>query len=311
MTNAPIAGQIWPQGWPRQRPKPGFFKRLLTGAYALNGFDQSFSTDAPLWTPAAIPTQLWLDADDAATITQSDGFVSEWRDKSGNSRHAVDQGVGLRPLYEAAGFNGRPTIAFDGVDDRLGLAIALALATTNSFDIFIAASPSANTGTLVVSYPGGAGAFDPAGSFRVASASNRAFSVVHHLTAGNNSQGGMTTTPWVYLDNDRLIVHYRYDSSGGSTSASRWGVRVNGNSTLSWQNLGNTSSNWGTNNSIGDVQNTSRRAYGGKLSELIVTPSLLSADNVDRMYGYLAHHWLTVAELSNSNPYKSGPPYLT
>lgn len=42
-----------------------------------------------LWTPAEIDTNLWLDATDADTITESGGYVTGWDDKSGNDRHAV------------------------------------------------------------------------------------------------------------------------------------------------------------------------------------------------------------------------------
>ena len=53
------------------------------------------------WTPADITTALWLDAADASTITHSGGTVSQWNDKSGNSRH-VSQGVtAQQPTWNA------------------------------------------------------------------------------------------------------------------------------------------------------------------------------------------------------------------
>jgi Ca2+-binding RTX toxin-like protein len=63
--------------------------------------------------------QLWLDADDASTITETGGQVSTWNDKSGNSNHANDISLGTstdRPDITAATLNGRNRMNFDGGD---------------------------------------------------------------------------------------------------------------------------------------------------------------------------------------------------
>ena len=44
-----------------------------------------------LWEPSRVPTNLWLDAKDESTITESGGAVSQWDDKSGNDNHAVQE----------------------------------------------------------------------------------------------------------------------------------------------------------------------------------------------------------------------------
>ena len=41
------------------------------------------------WTPTQITTSLWLDAADVSTITLNSTTVSQWNDKSGNSRNAL------------------------------------------------------------------------------------------------------------------------------------------------------------------------------------------------------------------------------
>ena len=60
-----------------------------------------------LWTPAAISTDLWLDAADASTVydtsvggslTDDGGNVGRWEDKSGNARHAIQATSGNRPV---------------------------------------------------------------------------------------------------------------------------------------------------------------------------------------------------------------------
>jgi hypothetical protein len=69
---------------------------------------------------AFVPTdisgcQLWLDAADDTTISIGTG-VSQWNDKSGNARHAV-QAVGAnQPAYNLAAVNGLNAVNFDGND---------------------------------------------------------------------------------------------------------------------------------------------------------------------------------------------------
>lgn len=73
------------------------------------------------FTPASLPDlAMWLDADDAGTITlDGSNNVSQWNDKSGFGRHVSQATVTLRPSYAANSQNGRPGVLFDSTDDRL------------------------------------------------------------------------------------------------------------------------------------------------------------------------------------------------
>lgn len=51
------------------------------------------------WTPAQIPTALWLDANDTSTITLNNLTVSQWNDKSGNLRHVSQATAANQPVY--------------------------------------------------------------------------------------------------------------------------------------------------------------------------------------------------------------------
>ncbi len=59
----------------------------------------SSQAHAVAWSPTTLGSSLalWLDASDASTITSSGGLVSEWRDKSGNNRHATQANAGNKP----------------------------------------------------------------------------------------------------------------------------------------------------------------------------------------------------------------------
>lgn len=55
------------------------------------------ASTAQAFSPLDVSPALWLDAADAATITESGGRVSQWNDKSGNSRHATQASGTAQP----------------------------------------------------------------------------------------------------------------------------------------------------------------------------------------------------------------------
>jgi hypothetical protein len=81
-----------------------------------------------VFSPLSIPNLgLWLDAADSSTITlDGSNNVEEWRDKSGNLRHATQASALLRPNYQAATINGLNAVTFDAVDDAMNGATLLA-----------------------------------------------------------------------------------------------------------------------------------------------------------------------------------------
>lgn len=63
------------------------------------------------FTPKSISgLAAWFDADDATTITLNGSTVSEWRDKSGNGRHATQATASNQPGYSTNALNGRPVL---------------------------------------------------------------------------------------------------------------------------------------------------------------------------------------------------------
>lgn len=59
------------------------------------------------WTPVSLGSSLglWLDASDATSITSSSGLVSQWNDKSGNARHAVQTSSSSQPTLNGTGIS--------------------------------------------------------------------------------------------------------------------------------------------------------------------------------------------------------------
>jgi hypothetical protein len=67
------------------------------------------------WTPANVTTALWLDADDASTITLNGSAVSQWNDKSGNNRHATQASASWQPTRTLSGLNDKTVLTLNGV----------------------------------------------------------------------------------------------------------------------------------------------------------------------------------------------------
>lgn len=81
------------------------------------------STTSSGFNPTLISgLQLWLDADDPTVFTYSSGdVVSQWNDKSANAWHVSQGTVANQPIRNGTQ-NGRATVVFDGVNDRLARA---------------------------------------------------------------------------------------------------------------------------------------------------------------------------------------------
>lgn len=92
--------------------------------------------------PSDITTEAWYDADDASTITESGGAVSQWDDKSGNG-HNLAQATGAeQPVLTASTINDLPSLCFDhlsqqsmqrsGANVTAGMIVGVAIATSDS-----------------------------------------------------------------------------------------------------------------------------------------------------------------------------------
>jgi hypothetical protein len=94
----------------------------------------------------------WLDANDSATLTLVSGAVSQWDDKSGNSRNATQTTANNRPTTTTV--NGRTALSFDGTNDGLNFT---GVARTDETWIIAAAQTADQSGTRAIVNDGGNG----------------------------------------------------------------------------------------------------------------------------------------------------------
>jgi hypothetical protein len=243
------------------------------------------------WTPAEITTALWLDAADAATITESSGSVSQWDDKSGNSRNATQGTSGHRPVYSATSWDGSlPSITFDGNDDQLITTYTLA----NQHTIAYVAERGTQTGTGSILRP------------VIESAS----------TSGNfvsyGSQRGTNTVVEFAINATRITVVSASWTVGQKTTVSG---TYNGTTLTGWQNgnsYGSVSETTSTFHAvhIGGSGNTifPERRFAGKISEVVIVGSVLSTNDRQKLEGYMAHKWGLTGGLPGGHPYKTMAP---
>jgi hypothetical protein len=84
-----------------------------------------------LWRPDELGADLtlWLDAEDASTITLNGSNVSQWSDKSASAAHGAQATAASQPLYTASGLNGKPVVTFSGAQ-RLNSVVTSLLGNT-------------------------------------------------------------------------------------------------------------------------------------------------------------------------------------
>jgi len=227
------------------------------------------------WTPADDLTNFiaWYDAADSSTITESSGSVSQWDDKSGNSRHAT-QGTGSnQPLYSASDskLNGLPTIGTNAqkryLDTPSFLARRIYLVTyyddpDDTFDSF----------RTLISDPDN----DP--RWQGQSTSN------HFQT------GAIVGISTVYRNGVALTTNQSVLPMGPTQFMCEWDADY----TNVWRILAG-------------LQSYHYWEYGA-LGEVIFTDGTETTAKRQRLEGYLAWKWGLVSNLPSEHPYKSAPP---
>lgn len=241
---------------------------------------------AAAWTPASLGSDLalWLDADDAGTITLTSGTVSQWDDKSGNGRHASTTTAADRPSSVANVQNGRAVMRFDS--DRLNASVA-----ANTFDNGIQIS-------LVMVKTGTAFTNEALPALRTASNLGRGYDRYNAVIVNNAAGSTYTSTVNLRTATSWMVLSSRTNASG----ANEW---KDGTSVLS------STTAYAYQDTATQMQ-FGRRADGvtafrGDVGEIVVT-QFLSTDNRQKLEGYLAHRWGLSGNLPGDHPYKSAAP---
>lgn len=254
------------------------------GASALRtGLGSSLSA----WTPSDITTALWLDANDASTITEDAGAVSQWDDKSGNENNAV-QGTGTnQPTTALSTIGGLNAIDFV-TDDYLALSVAEIDMIGKGMFVVIKNRAASTSDTIM-------GASSANIQLRLNSTATNA--TIQYASDAPYYPSNPTSSDTIAKDVDSLIgfifdtnmffdVNGTYEDSGDTNDGS-------GHTLVSW--IGRRAG--GTPDYIDAV-----------IGEIIVTSTILGTSDRQKLEGYLAHKWSITDRLPVDHPYKSAAP---
>jgi hypothetical protein len=223
------------------------------------------------WTPTNLleSLTLWLDADDAGTITLNGSNVRQWDDKSGNGRHASQTNSVEQPAYVTNSLNARA-----GVD--WGSAInGYRLLNTSTF-----ASPF----VMGVGDYDGANPFDQFAGFYVGSTGP--YRPIFTSNSGVN---------WLASAQCALNGAVTGSATALPTISSPFIVRnvsVTSTATHSTTTIGN------------DSGTTSVRGWRGKIYEVVTLAAEPSTEDRQKLEGYLAWKWGLTYALPADHPYK-------
>jgi len=244
------------------------------------------------WTPAEITTALWFDAADASTITLNGSNVSQWNDKSGNGRNATQTGT-AQPLYSSTGLNNKPALDFDGADDDLVLSSVSDLNSVSQSWFIVAKRDNAN-GRTEISF----GIGNQQESNGLADiprwTDNKMYSQLGYVANRPSPVSVISDAPYINC------------VTGGAVQLSYTNGTLIGTGTT--QSLSNFSVLDGGYVGSGRAMSFFGRYFDGKISELIIIPSVATTQDRQLIEGYLAHKWGLTSNLPVDHPYKTTAP---
>lgn len=241
-----------------------------------------------LWRPSELgaPLALWLDAEDATTITLNGSTVSQWSDKSGRGNNATQSTAANQPTYSATGYGGKPSLTFDGINDSLVLPTTgvMGINTAAGFYISIAAS----TSSVAI-------------QFLHSAATTELFEA--HLSNQRSIRGIHGGSP--YSDSIKATTYERLVS----------GLLYTGASLTSFLDglPGNTVAKGViTTDSVLYIGRRGTNDYllNGNIAEIIALNAAPSIAERQLLEGYLAWKWLLESSLPADHPYKNSPPVV-
>ena len=269
-------------------------------------FINPYTFAAADWTPAQLTTAVWLDADDASTVTTVSGNVSQWNDKSGNGRNCVQTDASLRPPYTTSAINSRAAVEFN-ISSAAGHFLdglstgSRTLSSRSMFCVFQETTSVNNAGVFVAA-PSGGNDF------------SQTTAVVYTTTESPNNFDVVGSTG----------ISYQIKSSGAKpTSLGVYGEvfstttgSLYTNGTLAGTDASFTafaaSSGQGylVGSRYSDGPGGSGSRLRGRIGEIVYVDSSLSTLNREKLEGYLAHKWGLTGSLPGGHPYKTTAPTI-
>ncbi len=248
-----------------------------------------------LWTPNALATTVWLDADEASSITIGSGGVSQWNDLSSNAYHLSQSTPVSRPtLTTLAGVTGN-YVLFDGTDDFMRNSSGIM--TVNNYTAVLLSynlSVQENKGRFSVVPTPSAGANDWNTGTGVA--------VTEASSGLRIDQNNSTVAGAIQTQNTHIYSLER--ESSNLVRVYRDGSLIN---TWSYSAVSATSS---SGYIVGARWTGSPAEFGSNALGFAVWMPFAGTNARQRLEGYIAHRRNLAGRLPSDHPYKNTPPLV-
>lgn len=256
---------------------------LSLGLNRLGGFGGSEGPSAGLWTPAEIATALWLDASDTDSITDSLGAVTDWNDLSGNLNHASQGSASYRFTTGTRTLNG-----LNGMDCSADYMDFPEISANNK-SIYAVIAPDTDTALQVIVGNNG----------NTKNRQMRLENTTRYVQIAGATPYTSTT------DSNPEAVTLSVANVIGMIPTTTLQFTVNGTlvDTLDSQGAGDFDVL-----RVGAFESSASFPFDGILGEVVITNTVLSTADRQRMEGYMAHKWGAEGLLPGGHPYKSAAP---
>lgn len=224
-----------------------------------------------LWTPAVLLPIAWWNAADLSTISHSGGIISQWRDSSGNGRHASGGTATLQTQ------NGLSACYFSGTGP-----MSVSSAGNQKISIIAAVRPETLTGGT--GYRGICANLS-GGSMLLARTNNLAW--------GTFGGGPEPSTGTILSDNGLKYILVMDGLSSGS-------FFENGSAVGAYTAT--------TGQSPAHLGGISTQAFIGQILEVLWLGVEMSRPNRLALEGYLSHKW--AIRLNADHPFVNRPPLI-
>jgi len=276
----------------------------VTNALMLRGIGAAGLAGIAGWTPALLSDlSLWLDAADTSTITLNGSNVSQWSDKSGNAKHAVQTTASLQPEYLATGFNGKPTLKFDATDDVFFITGTSADAS-NDFFIGAAFNFVTTAGAWLMIAGFRSAVATPGGGHPILQRMEGFSRIGYHHT--DIAAIGVDVAVTTFTGNKIATLGRTGGTAGNGGTATVTVTGASGNyrstGTQTWESTATT------NFQIAGRQQALTAFSEKNISEIILCNRNLTTLERQQYEGYLAWKWGLVADLPADHPYKNVAP---
>lgn len=311
-TNGPASQGISPALAQGVRPNPVAPSSSSTAAATAQAAAAAGGTiTASVWDPTTLAgLELWLDANDADTITLNGSDVSDWADKSASSMTFSQATPSAQPAYTT--FEGMPSVFFNASSTEELIASRVA---NNGPDITIFAviwrdGLTASYPTLISTYTTGSWAdgwaiLDRGGSGGTMVMSAGSYSSNYQdIWDGSNDYPTPTGTWTPDVDHWQTIMGAAQDG-GGADSIQGWVHGLERTSSASdTEGFSAFNASIYLGNNVGG-----NYSFDGHIGEILIYNSALSADDRKTVEGYLEWKWVGTGDyLPAGHTYKDAAP---